>query len=74
MVVSVTVYYCMSSLSRSSTGVGEYHFKTTQSVQITHAIETVVKRLKYEALGSNQQVSVWIGLTIYDECALVAMT
>ena len=47
----------MSSLSRSSTGVGEYHFKTTQSVQITHAIETVVKRLKYEALGSNQQVS-----------------
>ena len=42
--------------SRSSTGVGEYYFKTTQSVQITHAIETVVKKLKYEALGSNQQV------------------
>ena len=42
--------------SRSSTGVGEYYFKTSQSVQITHAIETVVKKLKLEALGSNQQV------------------
>ena len=37
--------------------MGEYHFKTSKSVQITHGIETVVKRLKYEALGRNQQVS-----------------
>ena len=43
-------------LSRSSTGVGEYLFKTSQSVQITHAIETVVKKLKFEALGTHQQV------------------
>ena len=50
---SLTCEWC----SRSSTGVGEYYFKTAQSVQITHAIETVVKKLKYEALGSNQQVS-----------------
>ena len=44
------------TLSRSSTGVGEYYFRSSQSVQITHAIETVVKRLKYEALGMHQEV------------------
>ncbi|CAI8034687.1 hypothetical protein GBAR_LOCUS19503 [Geodia barretti] len=50
--------------SRSSTGVGEYLFRTSQSVQITHAIETVVRRLKYEALGCNQQV-VYLSLTSF---------
>ena len=42
--------------SRSSTGVGEYFFNTTQSVQITHAIETIVKRLREDVVGGNQQV------------------
>lgn len=53
----------LSLHSRSSTGVGEYQFKTSQSVQITHAIETVVKKLKYEALGSSQQVCLSVCLS-----------
>ena len=32
------MYMC----SRSSTGVGEFFFKSDRSVEITHAIETVV--------------------------------
>ena len=32
--------------SRSCTGFGEFVFKAWQSVQITHAIETIVARIK----------------------------
>ena len=37
--------------------ISNTYFKTAQSVQITHSIEAVVKKLKYKALGDNQQVS-----------------
>ena len=35
--------------SRSVTGLGEFIFKSKHSIQITHAIETVVAKVKYTA-------------------------
>lgn len=43
--------------SRSSTGVGDFYFNSPLSVQITHAIETLVARLKSKKVNSKGSVA-----------------